>query len=85
MRSATLGVEQDLAFADFDGSERLYPAPTSDSDPKNQDAPGVNHRGRSRFLEHETGFEPATLTLARWKSTKGVTWGCVSDPAERGK
>ncbi len=31
---------------------------------RNEDAPTATRRGRSGFLEHETGFEPATLTLA---------------------
>jgi hypothetical protein len=28
-------------------------------------APGATHRGRSEFLERETGLEPATLSLGR--------------------
>jgi hypothetical protein len=57
--------EQDLAFADFDGSERLYPAPTSENTDPNENVPDVSGRGRSSKLEHETRFELATLTLAR--------------------
>ena len=60
--------EMDLSFADFevsDGSERLYPAPTSATDSKYKSAPDLSSRGRLRYLEHETGLEPATPTLAR--------------------
>ena len=57
--------EQDLAFADFDGSKRLYPAPTSDADRINENAPDLTSRRRSGKLEHETRFELATLTFAR--------------------
>jgi hypothetical protein len=64
--------EMDLSFADFemrDGSERLYPAPTAATDDQHKNAPGLTDRGRSHFLEHETGLEPATPTLARrWRS-----------------
>ena len=34
-----------------------------------ENAPDVTHRGRLEFLEHETGLEPATPTLATWRST----------------
>ena len=59
--------EMDLSFADFevrDGSERLYPAPTSATGDEHKSAPDLTDRGRLRFLEHETGLEPATPTLA---------------------
>jgi integrase len=76
--------EADLGFADFcgttgdalgdaarrtDGAKRLYPAPTTDAGSAIENAPGLNNRGRSRILEHETGIEPATSTLATWCST----------------
>jgi hypothetical protein len=64
--------EMDLSFADFearDGSERLYPAPSSSRAGEQENAPGLTDRGRSHFLEHETGLEPATPTLATWRST----------------
>ncbi len=64
--------EVDLSFADFestDGPRRPYTAPPSDGGHPNESAPGVNHRGRLGFLEHETGLEPATPTLATWRST----------------
>ena len=69
----------DLAFADFgsalsgrssgpgeasDVAERLYTSPASELDSENENALGVSTRGRWKILEHETGFEPATLTLA---------------------
>jgi len=44
-------------------SSRLYPAPGSEGEATNNDAPGTSHRGRTGFLERETGFEPATLSL----------------------
>ena len=62
----------DLGFAEFHtiGSpKRLYTAPVSDSDPSNENAPDLSSRRRSVFLEHETGLEPATPTLATWRST----------------
>jgi len=46
-----------------DGSERLYPTPTSATDNKHKSAPDLTDRGRLRFLERETGLEPATLSL----------------------
>lgn len=58
----------DLSFADFgatgDVSGRLYSSPPLEADPEHGSAPGARARGRYEFLEHETGFEPATLTLA---------------------
>ncbi len=59
--------EADLSFADFTNSSsprRPYTAPDSSADAVNEIAPDPTGRGRSVFLEHETGFEPATLTLA---------------------
>ncbi len=60
--------EADLSFADFevrDGSERLYPAPALAPDGEDENAPDLTGRGRWENLEHETGLEPATPTLAR--------------------
>ena len=60
--------EVNLSFADFevhDGSERLYPAPSSSTQAEHENAPDLTGRGRWRNLEHETGLEPATPTLAR--------------------
>ena len=60
--------EADLAFADFgttsDAPGRPYTAPAPGKPSPNEDAPGASGRGRVENLEHETGFEPATLTLA---------------------
>ena len=59
--------EVDLSFADFevrDGSERLYSAPASDLGDTDESAPDTTGRGRFGILEHETGPEPATPTLA---------------------
>ncbi|SVE38682.1 uncharacterized protein METZ01_LOCUS491536, partial [marine metagenome] len=45
--------ETDLSFADFGGSRRQYTAVAkSESDP-NENAPGVNHRGRYQNVERE--------------------------------
>ena len=64
--------ETDLSFADF-GTEqapkRPYTAPLLSDDSDNENAPDLTGRGRSVFLEHETGLEPATPTLATWRST----------------
>jgi len=35
------------------------------TDSKHENAPDLTSRGRSHYLEHETGLEPATPTLAR--------------------
>jgi hypothetical protein len=51
--------EMDLSFADFevrDGSERLYPAPRSTTQAEQKNAPDLSGRGRSIYLEHETGL-----------------------------
>jgi len=48
-----------------DRSERLYPAMNSAQDLESENAPDLTGRGRSLYLEHETGLEPATPTLAR--------------------
>jgi hypothetical protein len=58
----------DLSFADFevrDGSERLYPAPSSSTDSKHENAPDLTGRGRLGFLEHETGLAGACRVAAR--------------------
>ena len=71
--------EADLSFADFgygatgpiarrervsDFAIRRYPSLDGEPDTTDENAPGANDRGRCEILEHETGFEPATLTLA---------------------
>ncbi len=63
----------DLSFADFevrDGSERLYPAPSSSTEGESENASDLTSRGRSLYLEHETGLEPATPTLAKGRRGK---------------
>ncbi len=60
--------EMGLWFANFeirDDSKRPYTAPTLLDSSDNENAPDLTSRGRSHFLEHETGLEPATPTLAR--------------------
>jgi len=57
--------EGDLSFADFGGAQRRYTALGGDGDDCNENAPDRTGRGRSRNLEHETGLEPATPTLAK--------------------
>ncbi len=64
--------EADLSFADFgesSGPERPYTAPAPVDGLDNVNAPDANRRGRYVILEHETGLEPATPTLATWRST----------------
>ncbi len=60
--------ETDLSFADVNTSSaprRPYTAPLLNDDPDNENAPDLTGRGRSLYLEHEAGLEPATPTLAR--------------------
>jgi hypothetical protein len=60
--------ETDLGFADFTASsapKRPYPAPLLSDDPDSENAPDLTGRGHYDLLEHETGLEPATPTLAR--------------------
>jgi integrase len=60
--------EADLSFADFvleNDSERLYTSPAAEGKPANENALDATSRGRYRNLEHETGLEPATPTLAK--------------------
>jgi len=59
--------EADLSFADFaseNDSKRLYTSPAAEEECANEDAPDSTSRGRFENLEHETGLEPATPTLA---------------------
>jgi len=61
--------EADLSFAEFGSPGRPYAAPPAAVPSDNENAPAATPRGRSRNLEHETGLEPATSTLATWCST----------------
>jgi len=61
--------EQDLGFLDFGGTKR-HPDGTSRSSVAGTRKPlRATPRRGSRNLEHETGLEPATTTLATWSST----------------
>ena len=65
--------EADLSFADFgsgEGSKRLYTSPTVETTTSIKNAPDLSSRGRSQNLEHETGLEPATSTLAKGSERK---------------
>ncbi len=61
--------ETDLSFLDFGGTRRhprgtKQPAVAGTRKPRR-----VTPRRGLRCLEHETGLEPATPTLATWRST----------------
>jgi hypothetical protein len=45
-------------------------APLSNDNPTNENAPDPTGRGRSPYLEHETGLEPATPTSAKGRRGK---------------
>ncbi len=61
--------ESDLSFLDFGGTKR-HPRGTKLRAAAGTRKPRrVTPRRGSRFLEHETGLEPATPTLATWRST----------------
>jgi hypothetical protein len=59
--------EEDLSFADFvdvsGAPDRPQAAPQSHTASETQSAPDLTRQERSRILERETGFEPATLSL----------------------
>lgn len=67
--------EGDLSFSHFvspGATGSLYTSPKSgglETGSENENAPGLSDRGRFANLEHETGLEPATPTLATWRST----------------
>jgi hypothetical protein len=42
----------------------------AEGNPENDSAPDASAWGRWEILERETGFEPATLTLAKGKKLK---------------
>jgi hypothetical protein len=62
--------EVDLSFAEFGGPKRHYAAPPGLKERSNENAPDLTGRGRSKNLEHETGLEPATSTLAKRSRAK---------------
>ena len=65
--------EEDLSFADFeatkDGTRRPYTDPPLEVASQDAGPEFRSDRRLSRNLEHETGLEPATTTLATWSST----------------
>ncbi len=65
--------EEDLSFADFvavsGAPKRPQTAPRSEEDEGTKNASDLTSRRRLENLEHETGLEPATPTLATWRST----------------
>src|SRR5262249_2785663 len=56
--------EADLSFADFGAPGRPLAAPQSPEQDQDERPGLATERRAFGFLEHETGFEPATLTLA---------------------
>jgi len=62
--------EADLSSAEFGSPGRPYKAPVFDVAPEDENAPDPSDRGRSEFLERETGFEPATLSLGKRRTPK---------------
>jgi len=61
--------ETDLGFLDFEGTKR-HPRGTKVRATRGTRKPlRATPRRGSRLLEHETGLEPATPTLATWRST----------------
>ena len=59
----------DLSFLDFGGTKR-HPRGTKRRAVVRTEKPlRITPRRGSRMLEHETGLEPATPTLATWRST----------------
>jgi len=61
--------ERDLSFLDFDGPGRPDTALDTAPRTEQEDARQLTTDGHSRNMEHETGFEPATPTLATSCST----------------
>ncbi len=66
------GEEGDVSVADFAASgtpkedgRLLHASPAGSRDAQNENAPDLTGRGRFGKMEHETGLEPATPTLAR--------------------
>ena len=64
--------EEDLSFAEFapgDSPRRPYTAPLAEPNSLAGEDAELTSRDHSGKLEHETGLEPATTTLATWSST----------------
>ena len=62
--------EQDLGFLDFDGTKRHPHGTRAEPIAATRKPPRATTRRGLGKLEHETGFGPATLTLAN-RSTRG--------------
>ena len=56
--------ETDLSFLDFGGTKRHLRGTELRKAIPTKKPPRLSKRGGYGILEHETGFEPATLTLA---------------------
>ncbi len=64
--------EEDLTFAEFaptDATGRPYTAPLFDDRAHLDDEGSLTVGSLREKVEHETGLEPATSTLATWCST----------------
>jgi integrase len=61
--------ETDLSFLDFGGTRRHPRGTGLRAAAGMRKPPRASRRRGSRNLEHETGLEPATPTLATWRST----------------
>ncbi len=62
--------ESDLGFLDFSGGTRRHPGgTTADGRPEPRNLSRATARKGTEKVERETGFEPATTTLATWSST----------------
>ena len=61
--------ETDLSFLDFGGTKRHPRGTKARAAAGMRKPPRVSPRGGFEILEHETGLEPATPTLATWRST----------------
>ncbi len=61
--------ETDLSFLDFGGTRRHPRGTKQRAVAANEKPRRATPRRGSRMLEHETGLEPATPTLATWRST----------------
>ena len=61
--------ESDLSFLDFGGTKRHPRGTRLSATSEITKPPRANTRRGLKNLEHETGLEPATPTLATWRST----------------
>jgi hypothetical protein len=62
--------DNDLSFLDFGGT-KLHPRGTNTpASTRQRNAIGASERKGGRFMERETGIEPATLSLGRESDTE---------------